>query len=48
MDGRNDTAVEALLEHLIEHGPGDSLTIRIFQLSALVGRAAPKAVTLTF
>jgi len=28
--------------------PGDSLTIRIFQLSALVGRGAPKTVTLTF
>ncbi|MGQ3673973.1 baseplate multidomain protein megatron [Xanthobacter sp. TB0139] len=29
-------------------GPGDTLTIRIFQLSALVGRGAPKPVTLTF
>jgi len=29
-------------------GPGDSLTIRIFQLSALVGRGAPKTATLTF
>lgn len=29
-------------------GPGDSLTIRIFQLSALVGRGASKTVTLTF
>ena len=29
-------------------GPGDSLAIRIFQLSALVGRGAPKTVTLTF
>ncbi|PKP85763.1 MAG: hypothetical protein CVT80_00875 [Alphaproteobacteria bacterium HGW-Alphaproteobacteria-2] len=29
-------------------GPGDNLTIRIFQLSALVGRGAPKTVTLTF
>ncbi|WP_456064538.1 baseplate multidomain protein megatron [Halovulum marinum] len=28
--------------------PGDSLDIRIFQLSALVGRGAPKTVTLTF
>jgi len=27
---------------------GDTLTIRIFQLSALVGRGAPKTVTLTF
>lgn len=29
-------------------GPGDTLDIRIFQLSALVGRDAPKTVTLTF
>jgi len=29
-------------------GPGDSLNIRIFQLSALIGRGAPKTVTLTF
>jgi hypothetical protein len=27
---------------------GDTLDIRIFQLSALVGRGAPKTVTLTF
>lgn len=29
-------------------GPGDSLKLRIYQLSALVGRGAPQAVTLTF
>ena len=29
-------------------GPGDNLTVRIFQLSALVGRGAPKTVTLSF
>lgn len=29
-------------------GPGDSLAVRIYQLSALVGRGAPKTVTLTF
>ena len=29
-------------------GPGDSLAVRIFQLTALVGRGAPKAVTLSF
>ncbi|SFC01257.1 baseplate multidomain protein megatron [Tropicimonas isoalkanivorans] len=29
-------------------GPGDTLDIRIFQLSALVARGAPKTVTLTF
>ena len=28
--------------------PGDTLDIRIFQLSALVGRGAPKSVKLTF
>ena len=29
-------------------GPGGTLNVRIFQLSALVGRGAPKIVTLTF
>ena len=29
-------------------GPGDTLDIRIFQLSALVGRGAPKTITLSF
>ncbi len=29
-------------------GPGDTLGIRIYQLSALVGRGAPKTVTLSF
>ena len=29
-------------------GPGDTLTVRIFQLSALIGRGVPKTVTLTF
>ena len=29
-------------------GPDDSLTVRIYQLSALVGRGAPNTVTLTF
>ena len=29
-------------------GPGDNLTIRIFQLSALLGRGAPRTVTLSF
>jgi len=28
-------------------GSGDTLVIRIFQLSALIGRGAPKTVTLT-
>ena len=28
--------------------PGDTLDIRIYQLSALVGRGAPKTVTLLF
>jgi len=29
-------------------GPGLSLAIRIYQLSALIGRGAAKSVTLTF
>ena len=29
-------------------GPGDTLDIRISQLSALIGRGAPKTVTLSF
>ena len=29
-------------------GPGDTLDVRIYQLSALVGRGAPKFVTLQF
>ena len=29
-------------------GPGDTLTIRVYQLSALIGRGATKTVTLTF
>ena len=29
-------------------GPGDNLSIRIFQLSALIGRGAGRSVTLTF
>ena len=29
-------------------GSGDTLDVRIFQLSALVGRGAPKAVMLSF
>ena len=29
-------------------GPGDSLTVRIFQLSALVGRGAARTVILSF
>jgi hypothetical protein len=29
-------------------GPGQSLTIRIYQLSALIGRGAGRSVTLTF
>jgi hypothetical protein len=29
-------------------GPGQSLAIRIYQLSALIGRGAGRSVTLTF
>ena len=36
-------------EHLLRRvGPGQSLTIRIYQLSALIGRGAGRSVILTF
>ena len=40
MDRRQDTAVEALLEHLIEHGPGDIATVfgRAFELAMRIER----------
>ena len=40
MDGRKDTAVEALLEHLIEHGPDDIATVfgRAFELAMQIER----------
>ncbi len=40
MDGRKDTAVEAVLEHLIEHGPGDIATVfaRAFELAMQIER----------
>ena len=40
MDGRKDTAVEALLEHLIEHGPGDIATVfsRALELAMRIER----------
>ncbi|MDQ3421648.1 MAG: IS256 family transposase [Acidobacteriota bacterium] len=40
MDRRNDTTVEALLEHLIEHGPDDIATIfgRAFELAMQIER----------
>lgn len=40
MDGRNDTAIEAVLEHLIEHGPGDIATVfgRAFELAMQIER----------
>lgn len=40
MDERKDTAVEALLEHLIEHGPGDIATVfgRAFELAMQIER----------
>ena len=42
------TAVQQTADWSAPLGPGDSLTVRIFQLSALVGRGAPKTITLTF
>ena len=40
MDGRKDTAIEAVLEHLIEHGPGDIATVfgRAFELAMQIER----------
>lgn len=40
MGGRNDTAIEAVLEHLIEHGPGDIATVfgRAFELAMQIER----------
>ena len=40
------TAAQQTADWRAPLGPGESLTIRIFQLSALVGRGAPKTVTL--
>lgn len=40
MDERQDTTVEALMEHLIEHGPGDIATVfaRAFELAMQIER----------
>jgi transposase-like protein len=40
MDRRKDTAIEAVLEHLIEHGPGDiaSVFARAFELAMQIER----------
>jgi len=40
MDGRKDTVIEAVLEHLIEHGPDDIATVfgRAFELAMQVER----------
>jgi hypothetical protein len=42
------TAAQQLADLGALLGPGDSLDVRIFQLSALVGRGAPASVTLEF
>ncbi len=42
------TAAQQMADWGVLLGPGDSLSIRITQLSALVGRGAPKTVTLYF
>ncbi len=42
------TAAQQIADWGVLLGPSDSLDIRIFQLSALVGRGAPKTVTLHF
>ena len=40
------TAAQQTADWSAPLGPGDMLDIRIFQLSVLVGRGAPKTVTL--
>ena len=42
------TAAQQMADWGVLLGPGNSLSIRITQLSALVGRGAPKTVTLYF
>ncbi len=42
------TAADQIADRGAPLGPGDTLEIRIFQLSVLVGRGAPKTVTLLF
>ena len=42
------TAAQQLADLGALLGSGDTLPIRIFQLSALVGRGAPASVTLEF
>jgi hypothetical protein len=42
------SATDQIADRVALLGPGDSLTIRIFQLSALLGRGAPRTVTLRF
>ncbi|MBB6012394.1 hypothetical protein HNR59_001739 [Aquamicrobium lusatiense] len=46
------SALYAAADQIVDWGaslaPGDTLTVRIFQLSSLVGRGAPKSVTLSF
>ncbi len=42
------TAAQQTVDWGAPLAPGDTLDIRIFQLSALVGRGAPETVTLTF
>ncbi len=42
------SATDQIADHGALLGPGDSLNIRIFQLSALLGRGTPRTVTLSF
>jgi hypothetical protein len=42
------TAAEQLADFGALLDPGDTLDLRIFQLSALLGRGAPASVTLQF
>jgi len=42
------SATDQIADRGVLLGPGDSLTLRIFQLSALLGRGSPRTVTLNF
>ena len=42
------TAAQQIADWRALLGPGNSLDIRVFQLSALIGRGAERSVTLTF
>jgi hypothetical protein len=48
LDGLTDTAAQQFADLGALLGPGDTLDLRIYQLSAMVGRGAANLVTLQF